>query len=226
MKWMLALTMYALLNGCANQTELAKQSLTEEVRSEYPVEFRNVANYPGGVSCGEYISYDKWGLGGKPRPFVVKDGEANKHPLALDVEVFCSEDSAARLYSKLGINSSDSFQSMLVQTRRDFHEIHGALESFYQTNYRYPNMAEGLEALVMPERYYGKRGPLKNGGYLETLPLDHWNRAYQYHLSGLAGVKRNPEILTLGADDAVGGKDQDADLKSSYVKYLDHILAM
>ncbi|MFK8049566.1 MAG: type II secretion system protein GspG [Halioglobus sp.] len=219
---MLALTMYALLNGCANQTELAKVSLSKKVNSDFPVEFKDLTVYPGGVSCGQYKSYDKWGSGGRFRPFLVKDDVAITHPVALDIAIFCSDNPAASLYSMLGIKASD----VVRQIRTDFQQVRSALELFYQRNSRYPSTSEGLEALVVPAKYGRELGPLEKGGYLASIPQDPWNRAYIYHLSGLAGVKRDPQISTLGADAAVGGQDEDADVNSQYVKYLDHIETM
>ena len=48
-------------------------------------------------------------------------------------------------------------------------------------------------------------------GYLERLPNDPWGHPYQYLQPGLHGEM---DIMSLGADGAPGGDDNDADIGS------------
>ena len=71
---------------------------------------------------------------------------------------------------------------------------------------RYPSTQEGLEALVnKPSNATGWNGP-----YLKSdVPLDPWNREYNYKYPGEKG---EIDIFTYGANGAPGGDGEDADV--------------
>lgn len=81
-----------------------------------------------------------------------------------------------------------------------------ALQLYKLDNVRYPTTAEGLDALI-------KNASGKN--YLsdvETVPKDPWGNAFQYKCPGDNG--RDFDIIALGADGAVGGEGENADVQS------------
>jgi len=86
-------------------------------------------------------------------------------------------------------------------------EMEQAMDLFKLDVGRYPNDAEGLNALV--ERPATANG--WNGPYLKkALPVDPWGGAYQYKRQGRHnGV---PDIFSLGADGKPGGEGEDADI--------------
>ena len=71
---------------------------------------------------------------------------------------------------------------------------------------RYPSTQEGLEALVnKPSNATGWNGP-----YLKSdVPLDPWNREYNYKYPGEKG---EIDIFTYGANGAPGGDGEGADV--------------
>jgi general secretion pathway protein G len=71
---------------------------------------------------------------------------------------------------------------------------------------RYPSTQEGLDALVnKPSSATGWNGP-----YLKSdVPLDPWNREYNYKYPGEKG---EIDIFTYGANGAPGGDGEDADV--------------
>jgi general secretion pathway protein G len=73
----------------------------------------------------------------------------------------------------------------------------------------YPPTELGLNALrVKPEGVTGWGGP-----YLQQdIPLDPWNRPYQYKYPGDHGDE--PDIISLGADGQPGGEGLNADVVS------------
>ncbi len=101
-----------------------------------------------------------------------------------------------------------------VQAARAQVELFGlALDAYRLDNDRYPETAQGLEALrrapttdPIPPRW---RGP-----YLrKEVPLDPWGRAFEYRAPGTA----NPtsyDLWSLGRDGAKGGAGEDADVTS------------
>ncbi|WP_020395042.1 type II secretion system major pseudopilin GspG [Thiolinea disciformis] len=86
--------------------------------------------------------------------------------------------------------------------------ISAALEMYRLEVGRYPTTAEGLKALVAAPS--GARG--WNGPYLKKgLPIDPWNNEYQYKSSG-ASADEPYDVVSLGADAAVGGEGENADI--------------
>ncbi|MDD2987851.1 MAG: type II secretion system major pseudopilin GspG [Zoogloea sp.] len=86
-------------------------------------------------------------------------------------------------------------------------ELEAAAEVFKLNVGRYPTSAEGLGALIAkPATAPGWDGPyLKKG----ELPKDPWGFDYKYESPGKHG---DIDIYTLGADNAVGGEKENADV--------------
>lgn len=99
----------------------------------------------------------------------------------------------------------------LQKVEADFGTLGAALSLYRLDAGALPTTAQGLAALrtrpelpPQPRRY-------KSGGYIAELPLDPWNRPYQY-LAPARGADREYDLYTLGADGAPGGEGQDADV--------------
>ncbi|SEF66433.1 type II secretion system major pseudopilin GspG [Thauera chlorobenzoica] len=86
-------------------------------------------------------------------------------------------------------------------------DLEQAAELFKLDVGRFPNNAEGLDALVeRPGAAAGWNGPyLKKGG----VPKDPWGNAYHYESPG---KRTDIDIYTLGADNSVGGEGENADV--------------
>ncbi len=83
-----------------------------------------------------------------------------------------------------------------------------SLELFKLDVGRFPSTEEGLQALsVKPGAANGWNGPYIKG----TVPNDPWGKPYKYTSPAPGG---GVEILTLGADGAVGGDGENADLRN------------
>lgn len=86
-------------------------------------------------------------------------------------------------------------------------EFGAALDLYRLETGRYPNSAEGLQALVQqPSGVTGWNGP-----YLKkkAVPKDPWGNDYRYASPGQHGPY---DISTLGADNKEGGEGEDKDL--------------
>jgi general secretion pathway protein G len=83
-----------------------------------------------------------------------------------------------------------------------------SLDAFYMDAGRFPTNAEGLEALrTKPAAVNKWQGP-----YLKKdLPKDPWGNPYIYKNPGRNG---GFEIVSLGADGAEGGSDENSDINS------------
>ncbi|MBM3790348.1 MAG: type II secretion system protein GspG [Acidobacteria bacterium] len=88
-------------------------------------------------------------------------------------------------------------------------EIEGALQLFSFDVGRFPNSAEGLEALVR------NPGNLEawNGPYLSKaqLPMDPWGKPYVYRSPGMHG---DFDLFSYGPDGMEGGQGENADIVS------------
>ena len=98
-----------------------------------------------------------------------------------------------------------------TQSRIQIKNIEQALGLFKLDNGFYPTTEQGLEALVripeagrVPKNY-------RKGGYIDRVPKDPWGNLYVYVAPGTHG---DFDISSLGADGAVGGEGEDADINS------------
>lgn len=84
-----------------------------------------------------------------------------------------------------------------------------ALELYALDNGTFPPQPSGLSALMQaPQGATRWRGPyLKNATGL----VDPWGRPYQYRFPGRVG---QPDIFSLGRDNATGGSGEDSDISN------------
>ena len=85
-------------------------------------------------------------------------------------------------------------------------DLEQALEMYKLDVGRFPSTSEGLEALVKkPGNATGWNGP-----YLKSdVPLDPWNREYNYKYPG---ERAEVDIFTYGANGSPGGDGEDSDV--------------
>lgn len=96
-------------------------------------------------------------------------------------------------------------KAMVQKARADIAVLGQAMETYRLDNLTYPDAGAGLQALVTPPATSGMRSE----GYIKKLPLDPWNRPYQYSMPGKSGAF---DIYSLGADGAPGGENENADI--------------
>ncbi len=78
-------------------------------------------------------------------------------------------------------------QARIVKAKADIHAIETALELYKLDNGFYPSTDQGLEALVRQPSSSPMPANWKSGGYLPDIPMDPWNRPYQYLNPGSHG---------------------------------------
>ena len=100
-------------------------------------------------------------------------------------------------------------QARIVKIHQDLQGIDSALQLYKLDNYTYPTTEQGLEALVRKPNLPPAAPHWKEGGYLARLPVDPWDRPYQYLSPGQHGPF---DLYTLGADGQEGGEKMDADI--------------
>jgi general secretion pathway protein G len=95
--------------------------------------------------------------------------------------------------------------------RQDISTLMQALKLYKLDNQRYPTTEQGLQALIAKPTTGPAANGWKAGGYIDKLPKDPWQGAYQY-LS--PGVKGEVDVFSYGADGQPGGAGNDADIGS------------
>ena len=219
-----ALMLAALLAlpACSDRTKEAQELLIARLPQRLDVEFQNLETFPGGVVCGEYQANDPLRGGSGFRRFIVHGEMAEDKPSELDWEIFCSRDSAAALFTALGIGPADDAGTQLPKIREDLKLLQDALGLYLVDNFTLPSSEQGLEALAAAATIPPQPLKFKPGGYLASPPKDPWGRPYRYERDGLSGgVAQEYRLFTLGADDAPGGTGENADVDSGQLKYLD-----
>jgi general secretion pathway protein G len=105
------------------------------------------------------------------------------------------------------LERADDARTMAART--DVNNLVQALKLYKLDNQRYPTAEQGLQALVIKPT----AGPIPPNWkpYLDKLPNDPWNNAYQYLNPGLKG---EIDVLSFGADGQAGGEGKDADVGS------------
>lgn len=97
----------------------------------------------------------------------------------------------------------------ITAAKTDIGNIVQALKLYKLDNQRYPNSAQGLQALV--SKPTTDPAPPNWKPYLEKMPNDPWGKPYQYLQPG---VKGEIDVFSFGADGATGGEGKDADIGS------------
>jgi len=71
-------------------------------------------------------------------------------------------------------------QARVVKVRQDILAIQSALDLYKLDNSLYPSTDQGLHALISKPTTPPVARNWKSDGYLQEMPVDPWNEAYQY----------------------------------------------
>ena len=105
------------------------------------------------------------------------------------------------------LDRADDARATAAKT--DVNNLMQALKLYKLDNLRYPTAEQGLSALVVKPATLPV--PPNWKPYLDKLPNDPWNNAYQYLNPGLKG---EVDVLSFGADGQAGGDGKNADVGS------------
>lgn len=105
-------------------------------------------------------------------------------------------------------------KARVTTARADMATLAQALDMYKLDNHFYPTTDQGLEALVQKPQASPVPKNWNSQGYLKDtrLPLDPWDGEYIYISPG--EESRAYELLSLGADQRVGGEEYAADISS------------
>ena len=92
------------------------------------------------------------------------------------------------------------------RAKQDIRGIETALNLYRLDNFKYPSTADGLQALVTNP---GEASAPNWKQQLPRLPMDPWNKPYQYAYPGQHGEF---DVFTYGADGQEGGEGNNADI--------------
>lgn len=96
----------------------------------------------------------------------------------------------------------------ISKAKSDIRVLESSLELYKLDNFTYPSNSQGLEALV--NRPSGENTKnWREGGYIKKLNKDPWGNDYLYRYPGSNGEF---DVYSLGADAAVGGDGEAADI--------------
>jgi general secretion pathway protein G len=102
-------------------------------------------------------------------------------------------------------------EARVIAAKQDVASLMQALKLYRLDNQRYPSTEQGLQALVARPASAPLAPNWKAGGYVERQPKDPWGNPYQYLNPGVRG---EIDVFSMGADGALGGEGNDADIGS------------
>ena len=102
-------------------------------------------------------------------------------------------------------------EARVLAAKQDVANLMQALKLYRLDNQRYPVTEQGLQALVAQPTTAPLAPNWKTGGYVERLPKDPWGNPYQFLNPGVNG---EIDVFSFGADGALGGEGNDADIGS------------
>lgn len=118
------------------------------------------------------------------------------------------------LVSLVSINFLPTLSNAYIEVAKtDIGRLKTALTMFKINEGTYPTQEQGLESLINNPGNLKKPNKYPADGYLtpKKLPTDPWGNAYIYVYPGEYG---DYDIISLGADGAVGGEGENADIGS------------
>lgn len=99
----------------------------------------------------------------------------------------------------------------ITTAKANIRNLEQAIETYRLDHNRYPETADGLQALKTAPASLGDNVRFPAGGYVRgELPKDPWGNAYQYVVPGPNGTPY--AVYSLGADGQPGGSDLNADI--------------
>ena len=96
----------------------------------------------------------------------------------------------------------------ISKAKSDIRVLESSLELYKLDNFTYPSVDQGLDALVNKPSGENARN-WRDGGYVKKLTKDPWGNDYRYVYPGSNGEF---DVFSLGADAAVGGEGEAADI--------------
>lgn len=208
-----------VLTGCASTAPDARSVVIANEAKTSMIDFRDVREYPGNVTCGSYQVTSKWGDNEGFKNFVVVGDTLKQRPNRQEIVVYCSEDPRTAFEQESGVIPADKSNSALTKFRQDFTKLDAALTAYKADTKSFPLPEQGLSILVM-DAGGAPMGNYRPGGYLKEIPLDYWGRSYIYEPSRWGGIKQTYTLETLGADGVRGGRGPDADISSKLIPLL------
>jgi general secretion pathway protein G len=100
-------------------------------------------------------------------------------------------------------------EARIAKARQDIRALESALNLYKLDNFNYPTTDQGLEALVRKPSLPPVPNNWKEGGYVDRLPKDPWDREYLFLSPGEQGAI---DIFSYGADGQPGGEGASADI--------------
>ncbi|MBE9562719.1 MAG: type II secretion system major pseudopilin GspG [Proteobacteria bacterium] len=106
-------------------------------------------------------------------------------------------------------------KARIVKVEQDIRAIGTALKLYKLDNYIYPTTDQGLETLVTKTNIPPEPRQWKQGGYLNSVPIDPWGFHYNYLSPGIHGEF---DIYSFGSDGQPDGIDVNADIGNWQLK--------
>jgi type II secretion system protein G len=220
-RFCLAIALMITLSGCIDNTRDTKKIVESELPFKEVVHYQDITTFPGNVACGKVNSMGPWGEGAGYKRFITRNDRALLRPSDDEWAIFCTNDPASALYSRLGIGPVDSSNPNLLTAQSQLNTLTRALARYLEDNADYPPTIPGLQSLVPSN---SNKPGTKIKSYTDSVPEDPWGRPYLYEKPRkLHGGTPRYKLYTLGRDGTKGGRGEDADIGNGNLDYINHV---
>ena len=214
-----------LITGCSDHSRLAKLAVKAGLVEEDQTQYWFLTGVLDGIYCGKWDKNNGEVVRPGAHYFIVRGETVDKLPSRDDWAIYCKEDPAGQLFTRLGIGPVTDKNSSVHKIYRDLVAIETGLNSYRKDNGDFPETGVDLQKLLSGERPSGDSTSSRTQKYIDEMPVDPWGRPYQYNYSQLRGnIAATYKLYTYGADGVVGGAGEDVDVGSQHLKYLEPIL--
>ena len=225
LKFTLITFVVLLMTACSDHSKLAKLAVKAGLVEEDQTQYWFLTGVLDGIYCGKWDTNNAEVVRTGIRYFIVRGDVVDKQPSRDDWAIYCKEDPAGQLFTRLGIGPVTDKNSSVHKISQDLEAIGNGLLGYRKDYGDFPETGVDLQKLLLGGSASGDPANSSTQKYLEEVPVDPWGRSYRYIYSQLRGnISLSYKLYTYGADNVAGGTGEDADVGNEHMKYLEPII--
>jgi len=193
-RWLIILSTLILSLGCADNEQLARESIQSTLIGRDIVRYKSFESFAGDVICGEYEVISEWGDSRGLTKFIYMKGKLSLSSSKMDQSIFCNPDPAVALYEITGVDATRMGKQTFSNIKRDFAALEKAMPKQAPENADMLADPWGNPYIYIEPWYSGVQADLKlqtlgadgePGGKDENADIGNWQIKYIDHVREL-----------------------------------------